>query len=241
MSVSDGNGGSEFARRLTTLKREGGNVLVVGPVSRSVHASMGRRLLGETTGDRRRLLVASGSDPSPEERLPADVSRDPEHLQVLDHDPLMRSAASADPGDATGPFDPTGDRPGSETRQVVEGNLGDLGATITETIDTFEAIGGESGPGELRLCLDGLDVLVAEYGRSAVFGFLHLLTERVRRAGGLAHYHLPVDPDDPLVGMLGSLFDAVVELRIPNGHPEQRWTFDGVTSEWLPVTAVAQS
>ena len=63
-----------------------------------------------------------------------------------------------------------------------------------------------------------------------------MLTERVRSVRGLAHYHLPVDAEDDIAHVFRPLFDAVVELRVADGRPQQRWSLvDGPSSDWLPL------
>lgn len=228
------DGESAFSRRLAALKREGSNVLVVGAVPDDLHLSVDRQLLNGSSPQRRRLLVFCGVEPAVGDRLPADAPREEAYLQVIHHALFERSAAGAT-ADGAGGTAPTPPGPNSPTEQTVRGDLGDLGAAIAETTDVFEALTGGLDPAEMRLCLDSLDSLVAEYERSRVTGFLHLLTGRVRRANGLAHYHLHADPDARILGLLEPLFDAVVELRVTDDRAEQRWRLDDVTSGWFPV------
>jgi hypothetical protein len=73
------------------------------------------------------------------------------------------------------------------------------------------------------VCLDSLAAVVASHGDTEVFGFLHILTERLRRADAAALFHLPVAPEDHLAGMFGSLFDHTVPVRIHDGDTQVRW------------------
>lgn len=252
----EGSGSDEFVRRLSDLKREGANVLVSGTVPRDVHAAVCRDFLGGAEESRRRLLVLADRDSTGVDALLApDHDRTPERLRVVDYGGGTRSAAGGttgttglDGGRFTGAGAPTagfddldpredGGIPPGAIRTVGSEDLPGLGAAVTEAIDGFETVAGADGlaPAELRMCVDSLGPLVAEHGRSTVFRFLHLLTERVRRAAGLGSYHLPAPPDDESVAMLASLFDATVELRVEDGQPRQRWDLGDVRSEWLPV------
>lgn len=254
----EASGSDEFSRRLSELKREGANVLVSGAVPEAVHAAVCRDFLGDAAESRRRLVVLADRDPVGVDALLAPGhDRTPERLRVVDYGGGTRSAAAGTTGihggrpTATG--GPTAGFGDSDTREdggiprdamvtVEGGDLPGLGAAITGVIDDFETVAGSGGlaPAELRMCLDSLGPLVAEHGRSTVFRFLHLLTERVRRAAGLGVYHLPAPSDDESVAMLASLFDATVELRVEDGRPRQRWDLGDVRSEWLPVEDVPE-
>lgn len=218
-------GNSQFSRRLSSLKREGANVLVLGPVAGEGHAAACRELLGDASQRRRRILVFSGPEANgAEKRLASGHTRDRAHLQVVTHSIDNRSAAAANSVDAT------------LVTRVRADDLAELGTVIAQSIDDFETIADGLDPAELRLCVDSLAAMVSEHGRGTVFRFLHLLTERVRRSEGLAHYHLPVAAADETARMFRSLFDVVVELRGDGDGLEQRWDLgDDVTSEWVPV------
>jgi hypothetical protein len=223
----DGSAGN--AAPAGSVRSEGGNVLVVGDAPAGVHRTACRELHGGTDGDDRHLLVLSGRDAAHAgQYLPEESPRDREHLRVVDHDVSTRSAA-ADGGHSNG----TKGLEEGVVSQVSGDDLAGLGATTSEQVDAFEAITGGLDPGELRACLDSLGALVAEHGDTEVFGFLHILTERLRRADAAAYFHLPVAPDDRLAGMFESMFDYTVAVRLADGAVQVRWD-DG---EWRPVDA----
>lgn len=202
-----------------TVRDDGGTVLVVGNLPSGVHQATYRHLIGDVDAGTRQLLVLSGRDPGSVDRyLPSGSRRDPEHLRVVEHDVSTRSAA-ADGGQSNGS---TGIDDVVRT-EVPGDDLAGLGATISEQVDAFEAIAGGLDPGDLRVCVDSLAAVVARHGDTDVFGFLHILTERLRRADAAAVFHLPVAADDRLVGMLGSLFDETTEVRIHDGGTQVRW------------------
>ncbi|PSQ18443.1 hypothetical protein BRD00_05120 [Halobacteriales archaeon QS_8_69_26] len=244
--TDDGSGSDGFSDRLSDLQREGGNLLVAGAVPDEVHAAAARHLLGEAGERRRRILVFVDRDRSrADELLSPGHDRTPERLRVVDCGLASRSADGTAPGDPAdgGPGAVDADRRGdggipSRSIATVEGgDLPAIGTTVTEAIDGFEAIAGSEGldPTELRVCMDSLSPLITAHGRPAVFRFLHLLTERIRRVQGLGICHLPARRDAESAAMLSSLFDGVVELRVERDRPQQRWGFDGVRSEWIPV------
>lgn len=75
---------------------------------------------------------------------------------------------------------------------------------------------------ELRLCFHTLTTFLQYADLRSVYRFLHVLTGRVRLAGGIGHYHLdPAAHDHRTVNTLLALFDAVVE-REANGDWQVR-------------------
>jgi len=114
-------------------------------------------------------------------------------------------------------------------------SISGLGTALVDAIGRLEPRTSE--PGELRVCVEALEPLRRRYDDETVFRFLHLLTNRVRAADGLAHVHLSTGPDAELASTLRSLFDGVVTLRTAGGVPEERWHLaePELTTAWLPV------
>jgi hypothetical protein len=93
-------------------------------------------------------------------------------------------------------------------------------------------------PSEIRVCLDPLCGFAAGPERADLRRFLEVLTNRVRMARGMGHYHLSATADDDLREAIEPLFDATVETRVTDaGDVHQRWTLhaDDVTTDWLPL------
>jgi hypothetical protein len=112
-------------------------------------------------------------------------------------------------------------------------DLTDLGIAVSEAITEFEAQ-GTLDPAELRVCFDSLTPLV-DRDRERLFQFLDLLNGRIRRASGMGHMHLPMDRESELVHLLEPLFDAVIELRVKDNEPQQRWYLpdEDIQSGWI--------
>ena len=248
---------------LEELKSRGSALLVVGPVPGSIYAQLSARLLGEGP-DRRRLLV----DPerSPERRL-APVERwAPEWTRVLRCRVAgRRSAATVDASDTQGgsrhrecgpdadPAAGAGPSPGPGTdpdsgvgadgygsvAETVDGSIADLGAAVGDTIRWFDDVAAGLDPAELRVGFDCVAPLLSTYPNPVIFRFLHLLSFRIRRVGGMGHVRLSRPLDSRTVRLLAPLFDAIIQLRLDGTDAVHRWHFRDadVVSEWLPVDA----
>jgi hypothetical protein len=207
--------GQTFSRALARLKRRGCNLLVVGTTSASVRRTITDRLLGDTSSrDRRHLFVFT--DGSHVRQHPHLASATGSRTRIVTRSTPMRAAATSEPPAEFGPGN-------SITRSVNSDLLGPLAWAIADEIHAFadEADGLE--PSELRLCFDSLSPLLASHSERGVDRFLEAVTARVRSVSGMGHYHLPVAVDDDAVERLAPLFDAVIELRLRETLPEQRW------------------
>lgn len=214
-----------FSQALASLKRRGSNLLLVGNGGTEAQLAACSRLLGEGP-DRRRLFVFTDRASSIDDRLPP-VERGRESVWVVDCTSETRSAAAASTG-ASG---------GATRRAVPLDDLVALGEAVSEAVDALDGVAGGLDPAELRVCFDSLRPLLAEHDEQRVFRFLHALTGDVRGARGMGHYHLPVDYGSDAVRVLEPLFDAVVEVRIREGHAQQRWHLRDrdITTDWLPL------
>lgn len=89
----------------------------------------------------------------------------------------------------------------------------DLTGISIELGNFFEDWAGDGN--ELRLCFHTVTTLLQYADLRAVYQFLHVLTGRVRSAGGVGHYHLdPAAHDQRTVNTLLALFDAVIERDV---------------------------
>lgn len=212
-----------FKRALVTLKRRGSTILVVGPRGSDAHVAACSRLLGEDV-PRRRLFVFTDCAHGLDGRL-SPSERDDSTVRVIDCASATRSAAVAAPSDVA---------PSHETVSLED--LAMLGNAINRVIANFEHRSGGLGPSELRVCVDSLRPLLARHGDREVFRFLHALTDGIRNARGMGHFHLPVAKDDGTARLIEPLFDAVVEVR-SHPNPEQRWHLRSrnITTDWLPL------
>ena len=209
-----------FTSALARLKREGSNLLVVGASSDAAHDEACDRFLGDEIGDRRRTFVSTERGSC----VPEKVHRD---ADVINYESPTRSAA-ATTGTTDGPELPTDDG--------IAG-LSELGSAIVDSIQSADADAGGLEPAQFRLCLDSMRPLLEEHAERELFRFLHAVTNEVRAADGMGHYHLPVTYGSDTVRTLEPLFDAVVKVRSGPDGAQQRWHLRDVDvdSDWLPL------
>lgn len=205
-----------FAQRLEELKREGANLLLVGDTTREAHTAASQRLLEGPEADHRHVFVfAEGAGICTD--LPDQA--DPETTRVVTQ--------------AAG-----GERASGWSADIPETVVEDPepSALATATVETVNDLHDDDlDPGDLRVCFDSITSLVRDNDSEDVFRTLHLITTRVRQLKGLGHFHLQIDRDEDYVRLLEPVFDAVVELRVADGAPQQRWHLrdSEVTSDWI--------
>lgn len=231
---------ARFRYRLSDLKRNGSNILLVGT---DALAPTCQRLLGESgAGPRYRLFVTTDAGAAVARDKLAAVGPRPDRdaAAVVNWRTHVRGETTAadDSGDdlrMRGASRSHNDDPLLRDVTVESGDLRDLGVAVEETVEAFEARVDHVSPAELRLCFDSLTPLVTDYEDRDVRRFLLGLTETVDRVDGMAHYHLPAEFDSETVASVSPLFDAVVEVRRADGGVEQRWHLDDITTDWLPL------
>ena len=219
-------GAASFAKALSSLKRQGSNLLLVGPAYETAHLPASRRLMGNADDPRERLLVLTDRDAARHARLPDDVGP----VRTVEHRSLTRGVA-ASPSTSPGPRSPTG--PDGEPPDP----LVSLGNEVADEIAAADERTDGLAPAQLRICVDSLGPIVEEHDQERVVAFLHAMTRDVTRVNGMAHYHLPVPADADVVKLIEPLFEAVIELRAGADGPQQRWRLtDGRGStDWLPL------
>lgn len=216
-----------FASALHSLKQDGCALLVVGTPPDFAFESVCQQMLGDPTySTRRRLVVATDKDVTDAcTRLQTIASQDSATAKVLSFRSEARTATTQSPSQPAQPHVPVEHVPGS--------SLSELGIAVSEAIAEFEA-DASLDPAELRVCVDSLTPLV-DRDREQLFQFLDLLNERIRRASGMGHMHLPINRESELVHLLEPVFDAVIELRVQDNTPQQRWYLpdEDLQSGWI--------
>lgn len=228
-----------FRHRLSQLKRNGSNILLVGT---DALAATCERLLGEAgAGPRYRLFVTTdaGAEVARKKLTAVDPRPDHDAAAVVNWRTHVRGGATTDDD---GDFQMqgasrsrNGDGPLLRNVTVESDDLRDLGVAIDDTVEAFEATVEHVSPAELRLCFDSLTPLVTDYEDRDARRFLLGVTETVDRVDGMGHYHLPADYDSETVASVSPLFDAVVDVRPVDDGVEQRWHLDDITTDWLPL------
>lgn len=215
-----------FADALADLKQNGAAIFVVGEVPETVGRTVRTRLFGENTmPPRHRIAISTVNRSSPP--IPGTDMTDPHQWMHLSYVTAQhRSAASATPPDASAHHlsDRTCD------------SLAELVTAVGDTIADFEEHSAGLSPSQLRLGFDSIEPLV-ETNEKALFRALHLLLARVKSVQGMGHVPLLRPIDSRVIQTFSPLFDALIELRVIDGLPHQRWVFPatGLTSDWLAL------
>jgi len=221
--------GISFAHALATLKEQGSALLVVGSVPEGMFVQASATMLGAPDAEppRRRLVVTPKSTrETGVRRLRKTGPLSAEYARLITCGKQARSAAASQSLNEVSP-----------RTHVVDGSVGDLGATMTDVVEEFELFAGNLAPAEFRMAFDCLPSLLTTYGRETAFRLVHAVVAQSRSAAGLTHVRLPRDVNAEVVGLFQPLFDATVELRVDGGDLDQRWHFRDrdLTSDWLPV------
>lgn len=233
----------KFTRALGTLAGQGVAMLVAGAVDESAMQAVVRRLFGEPTADRYRVLaLLNGIDPG--RYLPPQVTPDRADVRVL-QSPRGRSAATSAPAGTSGP-----------SRSGDGDLLGDLHGTVTSAAGELAQLrsdrdGGEEGgfePGELRVVVDSLQPLVEEAGLADVIEWLRtdpVPAIRDPPFRGRSHWLYFGDVAEPAVQALMAdpgLFDVLLEVRRHRADVQYRWVLwpdryphleDELQSPWM--------
>jgi hypothetical protein len=211
-----------FTESLQRLKRHGCNLLLVGSVPGRTRAAAVRRLLGDETLRRERVVAATEESPDRiTGRLEAPDARILDHASTSE----VRGTTTRAVGVTRNP----------RVRQVKSG-LDALERAIVEEIGRVERAGGLR-PGELRVSVDSLRPLLGTCSVESVGEFVDRVGERVRDADGMAHHVVPASYDSTVVQSLTEYVDATVELRARRDGSEQRWHLPGadLTTPWIEL------
>lgn len=223
--------GRDFATTLEELKHRGCSLLVTGDVDSRTRAKQTRRLFGDPTIDRERVLVLTDTDRRQcIDTLPPGMTPDHPSVHLLNYHEPSAVSVRAD-------ADESGVSSRLESETAVDG-LTDLRDAITDTIVGIQTRATFLAAGALRLGLTDLSVLLDLYGIDATKSFVRTTSSEIRDARGMGFCYLSEPSDDPIVRSLLPFFDIHIELREPTANPARhRWhlcAYD-LSSAWLPV------
>lgn len=223
--------GRDFAATLEELKHRGCSLLVTGDVDSRTRAKQTRRLFGDPTIDRERVLVLTDTSRRQcIDTLPPGMTPDHPSVHLLNHRESRAVSvwAASDEADVSSRL---------ESETGVDGLTG-LRDAITDTIAGIQTRTTFLAAGALRLGLTDLSVLLDLYGIDATKSFVRATSSEIRDARGMGFCYLSVSSDDPIVRALLPFFDIHIELREPAANPTRhRWhlcAYD-LSSAWLPV------
>lgn len=218
--------GVDFVAALGDLKHAGSLLLVTGNVAESVRARQARHLFGDQSVTHERVLVVTDTTHAQaSDYLPDGVRFDGSDVHFIDYRVALRSEAFMEL--ETG---------GEDARPVANGPV-DISETIHETIERIRTQHDPLAPGELRVGISTLSVLLDEYGVEATESFVRSIATPIHDVHGMGFCYLPVPADDPAIGSLKPAFDAHIELRIHSDGVDHRWHLldNDLSSGWMPL------
>jgi hypothetical protein len=238
--VFDGGvtGSSEFAAALSRLKQRGSALLVVGNVTQEVHQLACRQLMGDLSMHRQRLFITTDGSSTDVRSAIAGETHHRNH--VIEYSMSCRSAAESGTGcrqNVTMGAGIDADLDAEAASYASPSSPSDLAAAIVHNIQDIEREAEPLAQGELRVCIDSLSPLIESNPREISLRLMRYIAIVTQRRQGIVHAHLPVSPDTELTYLFEPLVDAVVELRIADGSPQQRWHLidDRMTSDWTEL------
>lgn len=216
-------GSSEFATALSRLKQRGSAILVVGNVAPEVHHLACRHFMGDPSMCRQRLFVTT--DGSGTDVRSAIGDRSPHKDHVIDYMTNCRSTS----GDLA-----------NDSMMMSHTTAKSPTGLVSEVISSIHSIERDVEPlaaGELRVCVDSLSTIIESNERDVPLRIVRYTTIATRRRNGMVHIHLPVARDTELAALFEPLVDTVVELRVADGTPQQRWylTDSAIMSDWTDL------
>lgn len=155
--------------------------------------------------------------------LPEDISPAHSTVTTLDYTDVVRDITST----VTPSLQP------ADSVKAPQSETG-LGALLCDPIETAVR-DGSLGPGELRLGVATLGVILDTDGLSATRSFVRTLRQHMLAVRGMGHFHLPGSPDSETITVLYPLFDIHIELH--KSMPKHRWHLleTDYSTDWLPM------
>lgn len=217
-----------FAEALDQLKERGCLILVVGTVGDDAKYAGCRRLLGDQLSEtRRRLFITTDTDLARHPGAKATCGHSsPADSRAINYQTAARSAAATTAAGDTMLVE----------RETVDGTLDDLVSATDSAISELETQADGLEPGELRVCIDDLDTMIANDDDVDVVEFVRDLRTRMLDSNGMCHAHLSRNVPGAPVDAIVRYFDAIIEVDSSN-TPRQRWhvRHAGITTDWLEL------
>jgi hypothetical protein len=226
--------GEDFPSILNELKHMGCVLLMTGDVGASVRTRQTRRLFGDPTIERERILVLTDTVRTQYiDNLPNGLSPDHPSVHLLNYREPLRAQTEAE---SPAPDPATPDLGDSDLETATVDDLTDLRETIMDTITVIETDSTPLAAATLRLGLTDLSVLLDLYGIDRVESFVGSVGDAVRDHRGMGFFYLAVANDDPVVQSLLPYFDIHIALReSPSAPATHRWYLPeyDLSSGWL--------
>lgn len=215
----------DLSAYLTELKQQGSALLVTGDVSGTTRAYVSQQFMGETGiyPVRRRILIDIGREKRDlNQYLPTSVSPASQYVRIIHVQGRARSTVDF----------PSTDIGSDDRLDVLQDEVVDVLSEFKEQCDHTLA-------GVIRLGITSMLPLMHKHGNDAAVELCQSLSSKIKSSRGMAHYHLPVRSDDPLVDTIAGTVDAHIELRERDHLVEHRWDildeeFKGKT-DWIAL------
>lgn len=193
------------------LPEGGGSVLLLAPaLDRRTEAACTELSCPHEPSEVKLLCVSlDGSVDDVLDRWNRHLGSPPGRLAVVTTGDGIRSTEAVSGGDA--PIPGEGGTPVAEAVSTTfvsdAGDLTGLGIKVSQCLSAWD------GEDDLAVCVRSLTTLLQFSELKRVFRFVHVLTQRLKSAGAVAHFHMdPAAHDGQTLATLESLFDAVYEL-----------------------------
>ena len=217
---SDHHPETRFRKYLAQLKQQGSALLVTGEASEEARIQASQKLLGTADPDtpRRRILISTDPGLDPEQYLPVGVHPGDYDVRVVETAGYIRGATATA---ATS----------SPHTSLLDQLEADTETALTELLRT-----STPDPGELRVGVTSLQLLIETAGLTRVEEFATILAAKVRQWNGMVHVHYPVPDTEESVLTFRRHMDARIELRDrPDHSVEWHWyTADPLIDAHLP-------
>jgi hypothetical protein len=198
---------------LEQLKQHGCNILVTGSVPIQISTRTSRRLLGDPSCPRERIVCLVGDDSDRDRWVPPKAPDARTQIVVADSPEAFHPA-------------------------TLDSTLGVATRNAVKSIDQVDD--DDVGSGGIRVCFYSLSPLLTEFGVDPTVDTLARFTQWIRSVRGIGHFHLPQPSDSCAVEDVQHVFDIEVQLRDSPGKeisPEWRWHLPNYgTTHWLPIT-----
>ncbi|MFB9809362.1 HalOD1 output domain-containing protein [Haladaptatus pallidirubidus] len=220
-----GDGVITIRSELAQLKEQGGNILVVGDVPSDVFNAERAYLMNDPDSIRHDLVALLDRTPTAFQRQATPVRPGPSNIEIFDYQTAVRSTAA-----------PTSSPQEKVQITPISGTLTDLQNTLIQSVAMQDDLIRDNRSTDIQVYVDSLQPVI-EATSIDIGSFLTPICRAIRGVEGLGYYTLPHDRGSLAVHEIESTFDAVIELRVSERGPKQRWILPqtGYTTEWFAI------
>ena len=224
-SLPDRDSRDFLADHLAKQKRSGCNILLTGDVSVTAVARMSRRLMGDPSVERQRVLaLSSWNCQDINMLLPVGINASDPTVRIVGCCEARQSMAHSSVVEH------------SRTVVANEDCLDEFSSAIHAAVEKCYSSEDQCIPGELRLFVATLSFLVDRFNIDLVEEFCRTVSAHVKNKRGIGAYYFPVANDSKSISALSSYHDIHIEMKEQKGRkPKYRWQFleSSHTTDWM--------